>query len=82
MGCREMLLDFVFPLLKIVTFSIPLSFFDFATDIWWTFNYLYSPVDFVRVIGVILLLVVITHNCVSSYYGVSILTRQPQVTMA
>ena len=79
MGRREKLLGLVFPLLKIILFSIPLSFFDFATDIWWTFKYLTSPVTFVRVIGVLLLLVVITNNCVSSYYGLTILRCQPQV---
>ena len=76
MSCRKILAYFSFPVLKIIVLAIPLSFFDFATDVFWAHHYLTSPVDFVRVIGWILLCVVLTHNFISSFYGISILRRQ------
>ena len=66
-----------FPALKIVLLTIPLSIFDFGTDVFWTKRYLTSTVDIVQILGVLLLSALIIHNCVASFYGMSILIRQP-----
>lgn len=66
-----------FPALKIVLLTIPLSIFDFSTDVLWTKRYLASTVDIVQILGVLLLVALIIHNCVASFYGLSILVRQP-----
>lgn len=77
-SCWELLRFLLIPSLKVLAFTIPLHFFDFATDAWWTFKYLTSPVEIVNKIGAILLFVVVFNNCVSSFYGLSILIRQPE----
>ena len=77
-SCFELLRLLLKPLLKVLAFSIPLAFFDFGTDAYWTFKYLTSPVNIVNRIGISLLIVLIVNNCVSSFYGLSILMRQPE----
>ena len=66
-----------FPALKIVLLTIPLSIFDFSTDILWTKRYLTSSVDTVQNLGILLLAALIFHNCAATFYGLSILIRQP-----
>ena len=61
------------PAIKIATISIPLSLFDLATDVKWTTSYLTSSVTLVNVVGTLLLIALLIHNSVSSYYGLSYL---------
>ena len=65
------------PALKIVLMTIPLSIFDFGTDVYSTKKYLTSAVDIVQIVGALLLVVLIIHNCIATFYGLSILIRQP-----
>lgn len=64
------------PALKVLTLTLPLSIFDFGTDVLWTQRYLTSSVDIVKVLGVLLLVALLFANCVASFYGLSILIRQ------
>ena len=67
------------PIIKIMVLAIPLSVFDFGTDVFWTKTYVSSSVYIVQIIGVLLLVALLVHNCVATFYGLSILNRQPKV---
>ena len=65
------------PALKILMLTLPLSIFDFGTDVFYTKMYLTSSVEIVTLLGKLLLVALLVHNFVSSFYGLSILIRQP-----
>ena len=67
-----------FPALKILLMTIPLNLFDLGTDILWTYRYLNSSISIANSLGIFLVVVLLTHNCVSSFYGLSIIVRQPE----
>ena len=75
--CFQRIKEFL-PALKIVTLAIPLSLFDFGTDIFWTRAYLTSSVDIMKALGVLLLGALLIHNAVASFYGLSTIIRQPE----